>query len=296
MSDMSQGPGWWIASDGKWYPPQEHPDRASMPDPGSGAPVSRWRGSMHAGDADADAAPGSVVSGSVVSGSGVLSQSTAAAAWRDESTEVGPQQSDGRSPLIMTTGAGEVFDPRIHVREARSLRFWILGAVVLVALAVAAVVVAVQSPAPTGATLSAGPTTASLVVTLPRGGQPSFSGTLAGRPLTGVISGKGESISTNGGPIAEYRGTLGSVPFDLHVSIKPFLSGQISFGVTGTYGSEPVTATARFGLTSSSARSLTVPFDGHVGSQEITGVATAAPTPGNGVQIRATLSVLSPSV
>ena len=21
MSDMSQGPGWWLASDGKWYPP-----------------------------------------------------------------------------------------------------------------------------------------------------------------------------------------------------------------------------------------------------------------------------------
>lgn len=22
MSDQSQGPGWWLASDGKWYPPQ----------------------------------------------------------------------------------------------------------------------------------------------------------------------------------------------------------------------------------------------------------------------------------
>ncbi|MCL4446026.1 MAG: hypothetical protein M1134_04005 [Actinobacteria bacterium] len=25
MSDVSQGPGWWIASDGKWYPPHLHP-------------------------------------------------------------------------------------------------------------------------------------------------------------------------------------------------------------------------------------------------------------------------------
>ena len=25
MSDVSQGPGWWIASDGKWYPPQTPP-------------------------------------------------------------------------------------------------------------------------------------------------------------------------------------------------------------------------------------------------------------------------------
>lgn len=25
MSDMAQGPGWWQASDGKWYPPQGVP-------------------------------------------------------------------------------------------------------------------------------------------------------------------------------------------------------------------------------------------------------------------------------
>jgi hypothetical protein len=25
MSDVSGGPGWWLASDGKWYPPQEAP-------------------------------------------------------------------------------------------------------------------------------------------------------------------------------------------------------------------------------------------------------------------------------
>ena len=25
MSDSSQGPGWWVASDGKWYPPEQHP-------------------------------------------------------------------------------------------------------------------------------------------------------------------------------------------------------------------------------------------------------------------------------
>jgi hypothetical protein len=27
MSDTFQGPGWWIASDSKWYPPQLHPSR-----------------------------------------------------------------------------------------------------------------------------------------------------------------------------------------------------------------------------------------------------------------------------
>lgn len=29
MSDTSQGDGWWIASDGKWYPPETHPDYAA---------------------------------------------------------------------------------------------------------------------------------------------------------------------------------------------------------------------------------------------------------------------------
>ena len=25
MSDKPEGPGWWIASDGNWYPPELHP-------------------------------------------------------------------------------------------------------------------------------------------------------------------------------------------------------------------------------------------------------------------------------
>ncbi|HMD46911.1 MAG TPA: hypothetical protein VKG43_12165 [Acidimicrobiales bacterium] len=28
MSDVSQGPGWWLASDGKWYPPEAQPGPA----------------------------------------------------------------------------------------------------------------------------------------------------------------------------------------------------------------------------------------------------------------------------
>ena len=33
MSDVSQGPGWWQASDGKWYPPQQAPTAAPPPPP-----------------------------------------------------------------------------------------------------------------------------------------------------------------------------------------------------------------------------------------------------------------------
>jgi len=31
MSDTSQGPGWWQASDGKWYPPEQSPGAAPQP-------------------------------------------------------------------------------------------------------------------------------------------------------------------------------------------------------------------------------------------------------------------------
>jgi len=292
VSDMSQGPGWWIASDGKWYPPEEHPDRTAAAEATSARPAARWLGRTEQSappwatgpDVSATDTPDASSSGD------------APAATASGEAPAVPVSPSAVGPPLLTTAEGQVFDPSVHVREARSLRFWVLGAVVLVALAVAALVVALRSPAPTGTALSSGPTTASIDVTLPRTGHPSFSGTLAGRSLTGVISGNGEASATTGGQIAEYKGTLGNVPFDLHVSIKPFQSGQLSFGVTGTYGSEPVTATAQFGVASSTSRSLSVPFNGHVGAQAINGVATATPTSGNGVQIRATLSVLPSSV
>jgi hypothetical protein len=37
MSDVSQGPGWWQAADGKWYPPAPQPQQPPAP-PGYGAP------------------------------------------------------------------------------------------------------------------------------------------------------------------------------------------------------------------------------------------------------------------
>ncbi len=57
MSDAAQGPGWWMASDGKWYPPEDHPDRRAAAgdggypvrfgvDPGDGR-IARWRALVH---------------------------------------------------------------------------------------------------------------------------------------------------------------------------------------------------------------------------------------------------------
>jgi hypothetical protein len=50
MSDKSEGPGWWIASDGKWYPPEQHPSvrgeavGEGAAQPASGPPPRRWQG------------------------------------------------------------------------------------------------------------------------------------------------------------------------------------------------------------------------------------------------------------
>jgi hypothetical protein len=39
MSDVSQGDGWWQASDGKWYPPEQQP--AAQAPSAAGAPVAK---------------------------------------------------------------------------------------------------------------------------------------------------------------------------------------------------------------------------------------------------------------
>ncbi|MEO7557367.1 MAG: hypothetical protein ABIV94_12270 [Acidimicrobiales bacterium] len=33
MSDAPQGPGWWLASDGRWYAPEQHPSEAAPAPP-----------------------------------------------------------------------------------------------------------------------------------------------------------------------------------------------------------------------------------------------------------------------
>ena len=41
MSDKPQGPGWWLASDGTWYPPELHPSVQEVtPAPVATAPVA----------------------------------------------------------------------------------------------------------------------------------------------------------------------------------------------------------------------------------------------------------------
>ncbi len=41
MSDTPQGPGWWMASDGRFYAPELHPDAARLADPAAQAGAAR---------------------------------------------------------------------------------------------------------------------------------------------------------------------------------------------------------------------------------------------------------------
>ncbi|MBO9706549.1 MAG: RDD family protein [Arthrobacter sp.] len=58
MSDTSQGPGWWQASDGKWYPPEQAPAAApGAPAPGYGAPPA-YGAPAYGAAVGSDGAPG----------------------------------------------------------------------------------------------------------------------------------------------------------------------------------------------------------------------------------------------
>ncbi len=64
MSDTSQGPGWWQASDGKWYPPEQAPG-AGPAGPPSGGPPPGY-GTPPAYGAPAGGPPGGVGVGDIV--------------------------------------------------------------------------------------------------------------------------------------------------------------------------------------------------------------------------------------
>lgn len=49
MSDSAQGPGWWQASDGKWYPPEPAAAATPPPPPGGGTDVIDVGGSISYG-------------------------------------------------------------------------------------------------------------------------------------------------------------------------------------------------------------------------------------------------------
>ena len=183
-------------------------------------------------------------------------------------------------------------------------RRWIMAAAAVVVVASGVGLgVAFSASSPSGSSLPTGSQQAAIEVSLPTSGQPSFSGQVAGRPLTGrVVAAAGGGASPAAVmPAFTYEGRYASQPYVLHVAFSfsgggannPTSSPAFSFVVTGTYGTEAVAATARFDFAAAGRNpsQLTVPFSGHVGSQRVSGTATATETRGRSLHIAARFTV-----
>ena len=160
-------------------------------------------------------------------------------------------------------------------------------------LFVIAVGVASCSSGLLGLQLPTGNNTATINVMVPRSGQPSFSGTIAGGTLTGSVKGA-TYRSDNALPFFTYEGSAGGHRFLLHIGLSPNEPGKgvfagFQFVVTGTYGPEAVKASASLQAPKGSS-AFRVPVDGHIGTQRVTGAATVN-THGRNLMIVATVSI-----
>jgi hypothetical protein len=161
-----------------------------------------------------------------------------------------------------------------------TIKRWLVtvGVVLLGAVVLALVLVSSgSSPFPS----SAG--TATIRILVPSTGQPTFSGSLGDEPLTGRVLAAPQSQM-----FATYSGHLGSVPYHLRISgdLVRFQQGQLSFNVSGSYGTKPVTGTARFDL--SNGRTLHVPVNVHIGTATLMGEATVTRSTAGLVEVTAT--------
>lgn len=239
MSDVSQGPGWWIASDGRWYPPELHPSAPVAP---VAAPTMSALPSM----------PAAPPAG-------------------------GRSRRMPRRSLVLLGGAA--------------------------VLAVVLVIVLVLGSGSVTDRLADGHATGMITVTVPSSGQPTFTGTLDGRALNGTVSGpKDKATSAGFNPTFTYSGQYDGTGYRLDVSIDLsktrsslgtglHVTPMVYFSVTGSYGSSAVNASARLASLSSLSPAIPVSFSGTVGSQKLTGVATARDDPGHSIDITATFVV-----
>lgn len=57
MTNAPQGPGWWQASDGNWYPPEQNPSRTAPPPPAPAGPPGYQPGTQSTGTPATPVAP-----------------------------------------------------------------------------------------------------------------------------------------------------------------------------------------------------------------------------------------------
>jgi len=293
VSDMSQGPGWWIASDDKWYPPESHPDVMA-----SRVAKADSKRADAAAPAESDRPQSSSV-GSTPSGESTQSSESNPTIESTPKIQSIPkiQSAPTVPPPVFNEGSSR---RSVFPSDApkRSKGPWVLGVVVIVGLAVAALVVALASGSGSS-TFADGASAVAFQISAPGGGHP-FSGMVGSKDLTGKIieaSALGSpQLGTNAIPLLIYEGHLGSTSYVLNVSIDEHQTTaqqeQVVFLVNGTYGSEPVKASASFKLGSLVGSSETVSFNGHVGSHPLHGVASATLQAGGGATITGTVNAL----
>jgi hypothetical protein len=132
MTDLAPGPGWWIASDGKWYPPELHPSvqgsrpaPASPPGFGTATATDPWPtvvGEAHDMFAGGTGAPprrdrsrrrwgvrlipvGAVIAVAVVALAVVALTSEGASGWTDALHVVGSPVAAGNAVLVLNVNA-----------------------------------------------------------------------------------------------------------------------------------------------------------------------------------------------
>jgi polyhydroxybutyrate depolymerase len=252
VSDTARGPGWWQASDGRWYAPELHPDAARFSSAGTDLP-----------NAGAPARPTTSPPGALVSDSAPASEWWQAADGRwiapspvsdiSDRTEMGLSRSDGGATLAATDR------PKASGGAVRNKGLVVLvGAVILSVLVGDGVFLLVRSsrtPTPNTEALVASQAgcgrivqTGSIVYTFMDQGRirttvvhvPPRYADRSPTPLVFVLHGSG----SNGPSMEAYTGMDITADSDNFIAVYPTASIPNSGGYDWNVSGDPVPGTA----------------------------------------------------
>lgn len=110
MSDSSQGPGWWLAADGKYYPPEQHPNyqqQVALPDAAQFAVAQQTVAQHRAAEVTSASSAGSMFTAGLVGAIAVVVG--ALLPWATVSTAFGTLSVNGTDgDGVLTLGGGVV--------------------------------------------------------------------------------------------------------------------------------------------------------------------------------------------
>jgi hypothetical protein len=310
VSDTWQGEGWWIASDGKWYPPESHPDSpapaAPVPvapaptvpttsaasvtpaPPAAAAPTSRWLGRNPqlpaAATATLDDSPAPPPA----------APPPAAPTSRRWSKPPAAPAPVPLPPAVTPMASAPLGTPVRRRPPQRPVAIWVfisIGAVALTTLIAALVFIGGRGDGP-------GHETGTITVIFRTAGRPTFSGTINGTALTGKVTAStfGTGVAANGqiSPTANsfvYKGRYGANPYVLHVSLttpSPTFDHDGQWQITGTDGSSRVNGEVNF-----NQEGTVIPFSGTIGSEPVLGSAEMTARSADSVEVTVSFVNLS---